>query len=260
MTWKLRVLCVAGVGLLICGAGWGQAQTQWKPHDMNRPAPTVVDPGVASTQDVVGRAPSDAGVLFGGRVLSEGAQKDGSPAKWKLGSGYFETVPKSGYIYTKKAFGDCQLHVEFATPSPAAGQGQDRGNSGVFLMGLYEIQVLDSYNNKTYADGSAAAVYGQYPPLVNASRPPGQWQTYDIVFHAPMFGGDGKVLKKARVTVFHNGVLVQDNVEIQGTTSTDKPEYNAGPEKLPLALQDHNHPVRFRNIWVRELGEGGEGG
>ena len=255
MNWKLRFLCVAGVGLLVCGAGRGQGQAQWKPHDMNRPAPTVVDPGVASTQDVVGRAPSDAVVLFDGKDLSEWAQKDGSPAKWKVGSGYFETVPKSGYIYTKKAFGDCQLHVEFATPSPAVGQGQDRGNSGVFLMGLYEIQVLDSYNNKTYADGSAAAVYGQYPPLVNASRPPGQWQTYDIVFHAPKFGGDGKVLRKARVTVFHNGVLVQDNVEVQGTTSTDKPEYNAGPEKLPLALQDHNHPVRFRNIWVRELGE-----
>jgi hypothetical protein len=255
MTWKLRVLCVVGVGLLVCGADWGQGQTQWKPHDMNRPAPTVVDPGVASTQDVVGRAPSDAVVLFDGKDLSEWAQKDGSPAKWKVGSGYFETVPKSGYIYTKKAFGHCQLHVEFATPSPAVGQGQDRGNSGVFLMGLYEIQVLDSYNNKTYADGSAAAVYGQYPPLVNASRPPGQWQTYDIVFRAPKFGGDGKVLRKARFTVFHNGVLVQDNVEVQGTTSTDKPEYNAGPEKLPLALQDHNHPVRFRNIWVRELGE-----
>src|ERR1700747_1998565 len=116
MTWKMRFLCVVGVGLLVCGAGWGQAQTQWKPHDMNRPAPTVVDPGVASTQDVVGRAPSDAVVLFDGKDLSEWAQKDGSPAKWKLGSGYFETVPKSGYIYTKKAFGDCQLHVEFARP------------------------------------------------------------------------------------------------------------------------------------------------
>jgi hypothetical protein len=249
-----RLLVAAGFGVALLGYAMVEAQqTTWKVHDMNRPAPTVVDPGTPSTQDVVGRAPSDAVILFDGKDLSAWAHKDGSPAKWKVGNGYFETVPKTGYIYTKKAFGDCQLHVEFATPSPAVGQGQDRGNSGVFLMGLYEIQVLDSYNNRTYADGSAAAVYGQYPPLVNASRPPGQWQTYDIVFHPPKFGGDGKITKKARVTVFHNGVLVQDNVEIQGQTSHDVPEYEAGPEKLPLALQDHNHPVRFRNIWVREL-------
>jgi Domain of Unknown Function (DUF1080) len=249
-----RLLLAAGFGVALLGYAVVEAQqTTGKVHDMNRPAPMVVDPGTPSTPDVVGRAPSDAVVLFEGKDLSAWAQKDGSPAKWKVGNGYFETVPKTGYIYTKKAFGDCQLHLEFATPSPAVGQGQDRGNSGVFLMGLYEIQVLDSYNNRTYADGSAAAVYGQYPPLVNASRPPGQWQTYDIVFHAPKFGADGKVTKKARVTVLHNGVLVQDNVEIQGQTSHDVPEYEAGPEKLPLALQDHNHPVRFRNIWVREL-------
>jgi hypothetical protein len=249
-----KLLKVAVVGVtLVCGGIVEAQQTQWKPHDMARPAPTVVDPGTASTQDVVGRAPSDAIVLFDGKDLSAWAQKDGTPAKWKAGEGYFETVPKTGYIYTKKAFGDCQLHVEFATPSPAVGHGQDRGNSGVFLMGLYEIQVLDSYGNATYADGSAAAVYGQYPPLVNASRPSGQWQTYDIVFHAPKFGSDGKLVKKARVTVLHNGVLVQDNVVVQGTTSTEKPEYNAQADKLPLALQDHNHPVRFRNIWVREL-------
>ena len=247
---KHEVLALAVAITIVCSIVQAQ-QTQWKVHDMSRPAPTVVDPGSASTQE--GRAPSDAVVLFDGKDLSAWSQKDGTPAKWKVRNGYFETVPKSGYIYTKKTFGDCQLHVEFATPSPAVGQGQDRGNSGVFLMGLYEIQVLDSYDNRTYADGSAAAVYGQYPPLVNASRPPGQWQTYDIVFHEPKFGGDGKLLNKARVTVLHNGVLVQDNVEIQGTTSTDKPEYNAQPDKLPLALQDHNHPVRFRNIWVREL-------
>jgi len=155
-------------------------------------------------------------VLFDGKDLSAWAQKDGTAAKWKVASGYFETVPKTGYIYTKKAFGDCQVHVEFATPSPAVGEGQDRGNSGVFLMGLYEIQVLDSYNNKTYADGSASAVYGQYPPLVNASRPPGQWQTYDIVFHAPKFG-DGKLVRKARVTVLQNGLYVQNGQKINGT-------------------------------------------
>jgi len=229
-----------------------QTSTQWKPHDRNRPVPPVIDPGVSSTQDGAGRAPSDAIVLFDGKDLSAWSTKSGEPAKWKVGSDYFETVPKSGYIYTRQSFADCQLHVEFATPSPAVGQDQDRGNSGVFLMGLYEIQVLDSYNNKTYADGQAAAIYGQSPPLVNASRAPGQWQSYDIVFHPSKFDKDGKLIRLGRVTVFHNGVLVQDNVEILGPTVTGEPDKpHAG--KLPLALQDHNHPVRFRNIWLREL-------
>src|SRR6267142_406047 len=152
----------------------------------------------------------------------------------------------------KQPSGDMQLHVEFATPSPAEGQDQDRGNSGVFLMGIYEIQVLDSYNNKTYADGQAGALYGQYPPLVNASRPPGQWQSYDIVFHPSKFDKDGKLIRLGRVSLFHNGVLVQDNVEIQGPTVTGEPD-KPHADKLPLALQDHNHPVRFRNVWVREL-------
>jgi Domain of Unknown Function (DUF1080) len=223
---------------------------------MNRPAPPAVDPGTASSEEKAGQPPADAIVLFDGKDLSKWSHKDGSAAKWKVGSGYFEVVPKTGYIYTKQPFGDCQLHVEFWEPSPARGEGQDRGNSGVFLMGLYEIQVLDSYQNKTYADGQAGAVYGQYPPLVNASRPPGQWQSYDIVFHGPRFGGDGKLTRKARVTLFHNGVLVQDHVEIEGSTATPKPEYQPQPDKLPLALQDHNHPVRYRNIWVRELSEG----
>ncbi len=249
----IGMLCVVSAAGLLCFASGAQTQTKWKPFDMNRPVPAVVDPGTSSTEDTAGRPPGDAVVLFDGKDLSKWSQKDGSAAKWKVGNGYFETVPKSGYIYTRQPFGDCQLHVEFAEPSPARGEGQDRGNSGVFLMGLYEIQVLDSYQNKTYADGQAAAVYGQYPPLVNVSRPPGQWQSYDIVFHGPRFGGDGKLLRKARVTVFHNGVLVQDNVEIQGSTATEKPMYETQPEKLPLALQDHNHPVRYRNIWVREL-------
>jgi 3-keto-disaccharide hydrolase len=246
-------LCVVTSVFFGCFGVSAQEQTKWKRNDVNRPAPTVVDPGTPSTADAAGRPPSDAVVLFDGEDLSKWSQKDGSPAKWKVGNGYLEVVPKTGYIYTRQAFGDCQLHVEFAEPSPAKGEGQDRGNSGVFLMGLYEIQVLDSYQNKTYADGQAGAVYGQYPPLVNASRPPGEWQSYDIVFHGPRFGSDGNLVRAARVTVLHNGVLVQDNVEIQGTTSTEKPVYEAQPEKLPLALQDHNHPVRFRNIWVREL-------
>jgi hypothetical protein len=231
-----------------------QVDAQWKIHDRDRPAPTVITPGTASTQDSPGRAPSDAIVLFDGKDLSHWAQKDGSAAKWKVENGYFEVVPKTGELHTRDAFGDCQLHVEFSEPNPPKGEDQDRGNSGVFLMGLYEIQVLDSYQSKTYADGQTAAVYGQYPPLVNASRPPGQWQTYDIIFHGPRFDGSGTLTRPARVTVIHNGVLVQDNVEIAGPTAHgDRPKYQATPEKLPLALQDHNHPVRYRNIWIRNL-------
>ncbi len=235
----------------VCNA---QVDTKWKIHDPDRPLPPVIAPGTASTQDAPGRPPSDAVVLFDGKDLSKWAHKDGSAAKWKVENGYLETVPKTGYIYTREAFGDCQLHVEFAEPTPPKGESQERGNSGVFLMGLYESQVLDSYENKTYADGQAAAVYGQYPPLVNASRPPGQWQSYDIVFHGPRFAKDGKLLRPARVSVLHNGVLVQDNVELSGPTAHGaRPPYTPQPEKLPLALQDHSNPIRFRNIWIREL-------
>jgi Domain of Unknown Function (DUF1080) len=239
----------------LCSANSIRAQnTQWKIHDLNRPVPVVVTPGTASTQDSAGKAPSDAISLFDGHDLSQWLDKDNGPAKWKVENGYFEVVAKTGPIHTKKSFGDCQLHLEFSEPVPPKGESQERGNSGVFLMGLYEIQVLDSYENKTYADGQAAAVYGQYPPLVNASRPPGQWQSYDIIFHAPNIDSTGKVLKTARVTVFHNGVLVQDNVEIHGRTAVgDVPTYVAGPDKAPLELQDHGNPVRYRNIWIRPL-------
>jgi Domain of Unknown Function (DUF1080) len=231
-----------------------QVDTKWKIHDLNRPVPPVIDPGTASTQDSPGRPPADATVLFDGKDLSKWQHKDGTAAKWKVENGYAEVAPKTGYIYTKQAFGDCQLHVEFREPTPPHGDSQERGNSGVFLMGLYEVQVLDSYENKTYADGQASAVYGQYPPQVNASRPPGQWQWYDIVFHGPRFDASGKLLRPARETVFHNGVLVQDNVELSGPTEHgERPAYKPTPEKLPLALQDHGDPVRFRNIWIRQL-------
>src|SRR6059036_1168941 len=229
-------------------------EQQWKIHDRSRPQSPVITPGETSTQDRPGRPPSDAIVLFGGADLSKWQAADGGPAKWKVGDGYFEVAPGTGDMQTRDAFGDSQLHVEWATPSPARGEDQDRGNSGVFLHGLYEVQVLDSYQSKTYADGQAAAIYGQYPPLVNASRPPGQWQTYDIIFHGPRFDKDGKLLRPARETVFHNGVLVQDNVELSGPTAHGKrPPYEPQPEKLPLALQDHSNPIRFRNIWIREL-------
>src|SRR6266436_3421165 len=252
-----KTAAVIGLSLLAFAAS-SFAQTQvdpkWQIHDPNRPVPPVIDPGTASTQETPGRPPSDATVLFDGKDLSKWQRKDGTPAQWKVENGYFEVVPKTGYIYTREPFGDCQLHVEFSEPSPAKGADQDRGNSGVFLHGLYEVQVLDSYESKTYADGQAAAVYGQFPPQVNASRPPGQWQVYDIIFHGPRFDASGKLLRPAHITAFHNGVLVQDNVELTGPTGhKQRPPYTVGPNKLPLALQDHNHPVRYRNIWLREL-------
>jgi len=229
---------------------------KWEIHDRARPLPPVVDPGTTSTQDVPGRPPSDAIILFDGKDLSKWETGKKESAKWKVENGYAEVVEKTGNIQTKQGFGDCQLHVEFLEPSPAKGEDQDRGNSGVFLMNLYEMQVLDSYQSKTYADGSAAAMYGQYPPLVNASRPPGQWQVYTIVFHRPRFDSAGKLLKPARVTAFHNGVLVQDNVELTGPTGHHvRPPYVAGSDKLPVGLQDHGHPVRYRNIWIRELAD-----
>jgi hypothetical protein len=229
---------------------------KWQIHDMNRPQPPLVEPATQSTQEQPGRAPSDAVVLFDGKNLSQWQSGGGGPAQWKVENGYVEIVKGKGTIATKQAFGDCQLHVEWAAPAAATLEGQERGNSGVFLMGRYELQVLDSYQNKTYPDGQAASVYGQYPPLVNASRPPGQWQTYDIIFHRPRFDKQGKIARPARMTVLHNGVLVQDNVELTGPTAhKQQPPYKQHAEKLPLTLQDHGDPVRYRNIWLRELPE-----
>src|SRR2546425_11500069 len=163
---------------------------------------------------------------------------------------------RTGRIRTKDEFGDFQLHIEFATPSEVKGKGQGRGNNGVNIYGRYEIQVLDSYNNPTYADGQAAAIYGQTPPLVNASKPPGEWQTYDIIFHRPRFAADGTVRDSARVTLLHNGVLVQDNTIITGwTVHAARAHYEPHPDRLPLFLQDHGNRTRYRDIWVRELRE-----
>ena len=238
-------------------AAAAQAPGGWKQHDMSRPKPPVVQPGTPSLPDRPGRAPSDAIVLFDGHDLSRWVSMDGSPAKWTVKDGAMESVPGSGYIRTLRNFGDCQLHVEFATPARVTGQGQGRGNSGVFLMTLYEVQVLDSYRNDTYADGQAGAIYGQYPPLANASLPPGQWQTYDIVFIRPRFNADGSLRSPAYFTVFHNGVLIQNHVAVQGPTEwLVHTPYKAHPDKMPIALQDHGNPVRYRNIWIREL-EGG---
>jgi hypothetical protein len=219
-------------------------------------ATEVWGPEPAIVSAPAGGIPSDAIVLLDGKNLDawESAKTPGTPCPWKLEGDVMVVTPKSGYVRTKQSFGDIQLHLEFRTPAEVKGNSQERGNSGVFFMELYEVQVLDSYNNKTYVNGQAGAVYKQHIPLVNASRGPGEWQTYDIVFVAPRFGADGQLLKPARVTVFHNNVLVQHDVEIKGpTVHRGTPPYAAHSAKLPLSLQDHNNPLGFRNIWVREL-------
>jgi hypothetical protein len=230
----------------------GSTNARWRQHDIRRPRPTVVEPAEAG---IAARPPRDAVILFDGTNLDAWKSHSGGPARWKVAGGVMETVPGTGVIETRASYGDIQLHVEWAAPDPPHGVGQDRGNSGIFLMGQFEIQVLDSFKADTYADGQAGAIYGQYPPLFNASRPPGQWQTYDVAFRRPRFDGSGKLLEPARVTLFHNGILVQDNEEPFGPTSWLKwLPYDADRGgRGPIALQDHDHPVRYRNIWLREL-------
>jgi hypothetical protein len=224
---------------------------KWGIHDPNRPLPPVVDPGPAGPPVPV---PSDAVMLFNGKDLDQWTDNKGNPAKWKVENGYMEVAAKAGSIQTKRGFGDCQLHVEWAAPVEVKGESQERGNSGVFLMNTYEVQVLDCYNNKTYADGMTAAIYGQYPPLVSACRKPGEWQAYDILFHAPRFDKDKKLVAPARMTVFHNGILVHDNAVLTGPTQNKiRLPYIAHADRLPISLQDHGCPVRYRNIWIREL-------
>jgi hypothetical protein len=218
---------------------------KWRVHDIDRPQPKVVTPGTVNS------APSDAVVLFDGKDLS--AWKAGDKAAgWKVENGYAE-VNGTGDIETREEFGDCQLHIEWCSPAKVESSSQGRGNSGVFLMGQYEIQVLDCFDNRTYADGSAGSLYGQQPPLVNACRKPGEWQSYDIVFRAPRFEGE-KLASPARVTLLHNGVVVQDAQEFIGATKhREVATYKAHAPAAPLRLQDHGNPVRYRNIWVRRL-------
>lgn len=208
--------------------------------------PPIVNPGP------VGGPPSDAIVLFDGKDLARWRGEGGGEAKWKLGNGYVE-VNGTGSIVTKEEFGDVQLHVEWATPAEVQGEGQGRGNSGVYLQGRYEIQVLDSFQNKTYPNGQAAAFYLHSPPLANASRKPGEWQSYDIIFHAPKKSTDGKI-EAGSFTVLHNGVLVQDHVPVPGDATTAAMFQGVTP-KGPLVLQDHGNPVRYRNIWLRPLAQ-----
>ena len=245
----MRVAVVTTLGLLVLMAITANAQDAWRVHDRERPNPPVITPAATP-----GGAPSDAIVLFNGQNLDAFESQDGGPAKWHVENGEFVVAPGTGSIQTKREFGDCQLHIEWASPNPPQGTDQMRGNSGVIMMGLYELQVLDSYNAKTYADGQAGALYGQYPPLVNPTRAPGQWQTYDIVFREPRYDSSGHLLSRARETVLLNGVVVQDATELSGPTAYhNRPPYFPLPNKLPLVLQDHGTPVRYRNIWIREL-------
>ena len=205
------------------------------------PVPEIVDASA-------GRPPSDAIVLFDGTDLSAWN------GDWKLEEDAVTVVPGTGNLVTKRAFGDVQLHIEWRTPSVIEGEGQGRGNSGVFLMERYEVQVLDSYENTTYSNGQAGSLYKQHIPLVNASRPPSEWQSYDIIFMAPRFRDDGTLSQPATFTVLHNGVLIQNHVTIKGTTvNIGEPEYEAHDAKAPLMLQDHTNPISYRNIWIREL-------
>jgi hypothetical protein len=237
----IPLMILAGLALNI------QAQKPEETEDWSR-KPEMVTPGKGTLP------PSDAIVLYAGAEdLDKWESEREGPAKWLAGD-ELTVAARSGGIKTKQAFGDIQLHIEWRAPAEVKGDGQGRGNSGVFLMGKYEVQVLDSYNNETYYNGQAGSIYKQSIPLVNASLPPGEWQTYDIIFSAPVFSEDGKRKCPGYVTVIHNGVLIQNHVEIKGTTEyIGKPKNDPHPAKLPLSLQDHGNPVSYRNIWVREL-------
>jgi hypothetical protein len=226
--------------------------TPWVVHDPFRPQPYQINPGTISPINNPGTPPSDAIVLFDGSNLDAWQNNKGGDPKWVLGDGYFECRKKSGTIRTKQKFGSVQLHIEWAAPSQVKGSSQGRGNSGVFLAGLYEVQVQDNYDNLTYPDGQASSLYGFRPPRVNVTRPPGEWQSYDIVFEMPEFD-KGKLSKKAKITVLHNGVVTQHGVDIPGILGHKKtqPYRDHGPGHIQL--QDHGNPVRYRNIWVREL-------
>lgn len=239
------ISCMAIVLLssLTCTAQKPEETEVWEPE------PEVVTPGATAHHP-----PSDAIVLFDGKDLSKWVGEEGKEPEWKVEDGAMTVVKGTGDIRTKQGFGSVQLHIEWRAPSVVEGEGQGRGNSGIFFQDRYEVQVLDSYNNRTYSNGQVASIYKQHIPLANASRPPGEWQTYDIIYTAPIFDASGKLARHAYVTVIHNGVLVQDHVALRGPTQyIGQPEYEAHEDQLPLQLQDHSNPVSYRNIWIREL-------
>jgi hypothetical protein len=262
MKCQSRVAKLAGglvLVVLLAGLAGSAVKDKYSVHDKTRPNPPVVTPGAQ-----LGQPPSDATILFDGKDLSQWRGDKGGPAAWRIvDNDHMVVPPKAGGIRTQKAFGSCQLHIEWRTPEgiPPAVTDQKRSNSGVFFMGRYEVQILDSYTddnyqtNKTYADGQAAAIYGSHPPLVNATRKAGEWQTYDIAFLRPVFDDAGAVVRKARITVFHNGVCVHNNLEIEGTTSHKRKAAYTPHGEGPISLQDHGNPMAFRNIWIRELPE-----
>ncbi len=236
----LIALCISGA--ILSQDFPAELTEQWKP------VPEVVTPGNGSTP------PSDAIILFDGSNLDNWSSSRGGEASWEVSEGAITVVAKNGDIQTKQGFGDIQLHIEWRTPEKVEGKGQGRGNSGIFLQKRYELQVLDSYENVTYSNGQAGSVYKQHIPEVNASLPPGEWQSYDIIYTAPRFNEDGTLFSPARMTALHNGVLILNNVVIQGsTTFRGLPAYETHDLKQPIMLQSHSNPVSYRNIWVREL-------
>ena len=260
-------LVILGTGNVFGQAGLGYSNTplipgtSWHVHDGARPQPRIVTPGAQFSQ--LAPAPADAAVLFDGKDLSQWESSSNGPAKWKVEGGYFEVVPYAGGIRTTNKFADFQLHLEFAEPVEVKGSGQGRGNSGVLINGMYEVQVLDSHQNPTYPDGQAGALYGQTPPLVNASKPPGEWQSYDIIFESTRWDANTNLVKKANVTVIQNGVVLHHKREFFGSTDGigGVPHKSLGaylkphPPEVFVELQDHHNPVRFRNVWIRPLGE-----
>ncbi|MFW5900943.1 MAG: 3-keto-disaccharide hydrolase [bacterium] len=244
-----KKLVLIGIFALFAGISYGQDNNKTpESTEIWEPQPKKVEPGSGN------QPPSDAIVLFDGSDLSEWEHPDGSAAEWNVHDSMMTVEPGTGMIFTKREFGDMHLHIEFKCPEDEEGEGQGKGNSGVFLQGRYEVQVLDSYENKTYANGQAGSIYKQHIPMVNASRKPGEWQSYDIIYQAPRFNDEGKVIIPAKMTVLHNGVLIHNHVTLQGSTKfVGAPKYEEHELKQPLGLQDHSNLVSYRNIWVREL-------